>query len=580
MNAYFTSNTLNSKNAQNLELKHEFKGFQESKKIQDQKCASYIDTIDLIVKKIKNFLKGTNFLLYHEAYPSPVKSIWRSSTYIKDKSITLFKKHGKGTSLQAAEASGYAELIERIQTGFLFSKNPYKKRLVNRSTNNISKQLQNLNLKFRRTIEDRYPHLPKWNDNDKPKYIKFLNIFEEKETYIDNRFLSSSNGMASGNTYEECFVQALCELFERYCEHEILLHKIQCPDIPAANILSSNHELINEFKKDNIEIRIKDLNLNKGYPCVGLVFNYKPYNVKQFKVGSATNINTAIERCVTETLQQNVEHRVRIDNLIAYRRTIINLYSTFPYIQNYLSFNPHIALKFARKGLYISEELEFLNHNNGEFKLWDYSDEDCYKEVKNLLNLCKNNRFHINICDFGWLDFPTLRIFVPELYIGFGEYYRYKPKGIEEFKRKILENICEITDLKILKTPEFLTYLSFNPTLADFFGINTSTLENTSSWAFFGLLASSLNEEEIAKLYWKHILAQDVSNYSRYKDLINNRDGIPTFLNQILPNCLNSCKNCRYQTECAYYLQKEFEERLLPKISQLFMEESKPNIDL
>ena len=179
------------------------------------------------------------------------------------------------------------------------------------------------------------------------------------------------------------------------------------------------------------------------------------------------------------------------------------------------------------------------------------------------------------IRDYSWLKFPTLRVFVPELYIGFGEYYHFKPNGFEGFKRKILHNINDITlkDIDILKTPEFLIYLSFNSTLDEFFGIKTTTLERVSAWEFFGLLATRLNRNKIAKLYWKHILSHNLIDYTRYKDFLAKKENILPYLSELLPNCLNSCEKCSFQTECKYYIQKEFEEQLVPKTTHLFVKE-------
>lgn len=64
----------------------------------------------------------------------------------------------------------------------------------------------------------------------------FNTINGEKTKYFPVSVLDvlfGTNGMAFGNTLEEAKTQALSEVFERYCNKEIINKEIIMPQIPA-----------------------------------------------------------------------------------------------------------------------------------------------------------------------------------------------------------------------------------------------------------------------------------------------------------------------------------------------------------
>ena len=73
-----------------------------------------------------------------------------------------------------------------------------------------------LNQNLNSMIKTNNPHLFKWEES-RNKSIKVIDILKKKEHFLFYRFLHNPSGTAAGNTYEEAFIQGLCEIFERYC---------------------------------------------------------------------------------------------------------------------------------------------------------------------------------------------------------------------------------------------------------------------------------------------------------------------------------------------------------------------------
>ena len=65
--------------------------------------------------------------------------------------------------------------------------------------------------------------------------IPFYSVTEDKEVYLPIELCycaSGSNGMCAGNSYQEAFLQGICEIFERFAVRKMIFDRIIPPTLP------------------------------------------------------------------------------------------------------------------------------------------------------------------------------------------------------------------------------------------------------------------------------------------------------------------------------------------------------------
>lgn len=242
--------------------------------------------------------------------------------------------NGKGINFLMAEVSAYAEMIERIsanlETGLdmkLYSQIPAKQ------TEQLQKFLTYSYMKgYRCTYQDDNPlvvgveDLLRNENFDKEDinslkiksellrhWVSGISLISKKEVLIPPMFIkwiSATNGLASGNTIEEATLHACYEIFERFA----LMSFLKDPTYPTPTIQNSSIEneiiqrMIKFFETNGFDIEIKDLSFNGVFPVYAVMFfnkniptNFLMYN--SIKAGASFNRETAIIRCFTERLQ-------------------------------------------------------------------------------------------------------------------------------------------------------------------------------------------------------------------------------------------------------------------------------------
>ncbi len=563
-----------------------FRSINGGRKVIKDKCEDPAETC----KRIKGILKSLfdqvpDMDMSQLTIKSPLKNVWSSLNIIKRYNCPLLTVGGKGASKDLAEASGHGELMERLQMGYLFSQNPYRERLKPYYVKEVSDEMLDLNNQIAQKIRQNNFYFPEMRVKSK-KYLEFFDITNKKTAFLQERFIGNANGSAAGNCYEEAFIQGICEQFERYAAINVVLNKIPCPTIPRRALHPRILELISEIETLGIKVIIKDFSLQKNLPVVGTIFIYEEFEEYELKVGSATSMYIAIERCLTEfcqvlgfsLLKTDADYK-SVNNLIKKHLFRINshfsiarsLYKTFPYIEEYLPYHTFISLRFPHHYFFPTKRLTFLQDNYGLLKIWDYSERACTREIPHLIELCKEHNWNIYIRDFGWLGFPTMKVFIPDLSFGHSELVHYTTQKIERFKVKLLTDLNSISkqDLDILSTPEFLVYACLNNLLVKFFKLNYRKSNFINVWNYFGLLANALGRNDIEKLYFKQAFAYSIdlkTLQTRKKD----GRGIITSLREHLPHCLHSCEDCTFKNECRYFLLHEIEHNIAARYSDTF----------
>lgn len=217
--------------------------------------------------------------------------------------------NGKGVTHEYALASGYAELMERLQTRFLYD----DLLMLPRSASKIF-----LGASFFRCAPDENFHRPDWRffpklgSDFKPlvgrvAYAEMVSMRSGEAVNVPlelMRYMTGSTGACAGNTREEAVVQGICEIVERHALQRVFLDDGKgMPTIPTSLLkgFPAFKRLGKLARGQGVSFSIKDCSFGTGLPVLGLlIWNDTSY---QFKLGVATSPDAALSRCFTEIFQ-------------------------------------------------------------------------------------------------------------------------------------------------------------------------------------------------------------------------------------------------------------------------------------
>ena len=153
------------------------------------------------------------------------------------------------------------------------------------------------------------------------EWIKAKSIVNDEELYVPSNavfhpynkkgvkhiFLSNTNGLASGNKLEEAIFHGMMEVIERDSWSLFEAFKKDKAQINCDN--ASNHyinELIDKFEKNNVTIKLIDLNSENEIPTIGAVsedLTFKDPALLTLGIGTHLDPNIAAIRAITEVAQ-------------------------------------------------------------------------------------------------------------------------------------------------------------------------------------------------------------------------------------------------------------------------------------
>lgn len=565
--AKYLSNNMNQEQINHTKRVSPFQEFKSLPKLFKDKSNHPNNSILSIYSTLLSFFKNSSFKIIQFPFIKTPSFIFIIHGKIFHKNRIIFRAFGKGLTIALAMASLYGEFIERIQAGFFFSQNPYKPRIIPyyepSNSKIITDEMKKLNFQdFLPLFKEKcHPFVEKFLPSSEKEllyYCPYQDLTSKKITWIMTRVNRFTTGFASGNSYEEAFVQAFCEIVERYSSFMVLKNQIKLPTIPNHKFSSQIQNIIKKFEQEGIQIIVKDASLDLNIPSVGVLFNFKNGKTKRFLLtfGAASSLDVAVERCLGEAEQDANSLTTRSIFNHQYCRSIINLYKTF-HLETVLPLRDYFVEAYAQSNFFPSEYVEFLKEDYGSPEYEEFYKIDLLDEINYIFHFLGKKDYRIYMKDCNWLGFPCIKLFIPELNVGYGQLIKYSNFKFEKFKQKLLTNFSDITkdDLKILDTPEFILLLSHLKTLNSFFQIDCESLERYSSWKFFGLLAFALNREKLAIKYLKQV-ALSIPR-------LRNKNEVLSELAQILPDCQRSCEECRFMEECKFPILKEFESKVV-----------------
>lgn len=547
------------------------------------------------VKKIKDIIANLGYETIEEWYPSGISNLFSVRVFIKNTNIAA---NGKGSMKEYALASGYAELIERLQNlinfrlvsnFFLFSEDlefdispdEVKHNSFDLNTCNSSW----LNETFNNEIDTnlllkKYFDLQEFNSSNDVIYIPFKDINNDSENLMPILLFDivyGSNGMSAGNTKEEALVQGLSEIIERRVTCEILENKTSLPDItlhvknsfPTINNIIYNIEHALDNNKNSLSVHIKDCSLGKNYPTI-IVFIFDKNTKKYFaSLGTHPSLEIAIERTLTEIMQGR-----NIDEL---NNSMSSLNEDF---ESYNFFDNRKRIFRNGEGIYPLSVLEYSENDTPKSNVWKSEFKSNDEMLKSLINIITTQGYKIYYRDSSFLGFNTYQVIVP----GFSEInpqlFKELDKLIEEKKlRELYKNIDNLNEKELNEFAEILDQdrIGSEFSLNELFSLplkEDNILNNITKDCLLIIVYTLLENYE--KAYKTSIRFLDyISRSNADTDVVEYYKSISAFLymkkdgfsNKNIENVLINFYEKEFISELSNDLNKNYVTRYLPKIS-------------
>lgn len=488
--------------------------------------------------------------------------------------------NGKGMTPLYAQASAYAEMMERFQNRVVIYPNPAnhssefmyfpdekKRRLNKEEANSITKRFTPRVLPDNGIEADSFDCI----------FLPFFHVNTQSVSelpYSLIRWVNGSNGMCAGNIPEEAMIQGFNEIFERYSLQEMYLRKLTPPNIPDdffenTNILKNLKRMKSEYGMDYL---IKDCSLGEGFPVIGLLVYNEDKSKYIIQLGADLSLQVALERCFTEIFQGHTAKTLDFENEINSCESL-DLFNEFKR-----------SLVYGR-GRMPAEF--FKDQPSYSFNTHSYipAGNNFTEDFTNIIDWLKNNGYDIYIRDNSFLGFPTYHICIPGLSDIDKEFCNANARIID---KQLTENqISPLYRLPLLDNEELKTAIKILEKMEkDVIALvphNRNKNNNVNRFLILMLAYYKIgNDNEALRCLTEYISRKEKNGqpvrkyYYAMKELLEGKD-MPTDFDKdwyiakntlanrdnamlacILPTCY-SCETCEIQEGCRYKFLMDIE---------------------
>lgn len=249
---------------------------------------------------------------------------------------TAIGSNGKGINRDFALASGYGELIERLQLGHIWRNKVHIEGGVSsadaQSVPVSPDMLLERNPRWYAAFSEKLQQLTgismngqqiisQYRESDgNVQATPYYCVTSGTTEYLPTRLIKAvygTNGGAAGNTMEEAMVQSLSEIVERHHKLRVIFENIPVPEIPE-DVLQScpvAYEIIQFLRSSGYRVIIKDCSLGTKFPVVCVCLINTANGKYHTHFGAHPNFEIALQRTLTETFQgRNIKHITKHEN--------------------------------------------------------------------------------------------------------------------------------------------------------------------------------------------------------------------------------------------------------------------------
>ena len=271
------------------------------------------------VRRIKKILRDNGLTAMEVWQEDTVPNCHAMSVQLNG--LTL-KSNGKGLTREFAMASGYGELMERLQLGLTGSGEGQKTALredAAAQTADAASLIAANPLRYQRiaqrltqatgiSIESRRL-LSRFEDSDGDVTVKeYRNLVTGQVELLPAemvRRVYATNGCAAGNTPEEALVQAISEIMERHHQLRIIDEGLTPPEVPESMLEScaAAWESICFLRQQGLNVSVRDCSLATPFPVVCVCLTDPKTGAYHTHFGGFPRFEIALQRALTESFQ-------------------------------------------------------------------------------------------------------------------------------------------------------------------------------------------------------------------------------------------------------------------------------------
>ena len=363
---------------------------------------------------------------------------------------TTFGTNGKGVTKAFARASGYGELMERMQLGYLASGVNHKDGVftVNDSQNEVipAKNLLKRNRNWYELLSQRLNWATGENTSAEQILMQYAdehgniaaapyyNLTTGTKEYFPTtlrKAVYNANGCAAGNSPEEAIVQGISEAVERNHQLRLIAEDITPPDVPesALEACPVAYGIITFLREKGFRVLVKDCSLGMDFPVICVVIIDPKTGRYRTNFGAFPIFEIALQRTLTESFQgRNPDNVARNENFLCGKGQVLDLKNlSIELTQGGGEKQP--ALFFGTPGYEFRENIGLKGEGNRE-----------------LLRACvayfRDMDRDILVRDGSCLGFPTYQVLIP----GYSEIFshrlsaKHNDRSCVAYAQKVLRN--------------------------------------------------------------------------------------------------------------------------------------------
>lgn len=279
--------------------------------------------LEISIQRIGDAIHALGFNIEEARWLNPAPYIW--SVHIRDRDCPQVFSNGKGASRNAALASAYGELIERLSTRYLwadFMLDPAYEQFgfVHQADEKwfpvdgddwpaglldahwLARYIQPQDI-----VPEQLQDMNGGGTGRGLCALPYVRQSDGEVVYIPVNMIANlfvSNGMSAGNNREEALVQGLSEIFERAVKRQIIGEALSLPEVPDEVLGRYPYirEGITALRGEGFGVRALDASLGGVYPVMCVLLQH-PDGGAYASFGAHPTFSVALERALTELLQ-------------------------------------------------------------------------------------------------------------------------------------------------------------------------------------------------------------------------------------------------------------------------------------
>ncbi len=261
------------------------------------------------VQRVQGILRSLGIQTYEDNWAQATDHSY--SFTLHDADFPATRTGGKGVSRSWALASGYAEFIERIQTGFLYKREyglmPHSGRLdrdLRRvPTEEVLKEHQHIIPFLCSPPSENLIDLL----GDELTCAPFFHVNSGRVVDLPIDLIQQctwTTGVCAGNTPHEAILHGICEVLEKYVRREVLLTQAEAPTIACSSVRHLEiRELVTSLRGQGFSILLKDCSLGGRLPVAGAVVFNRDRSRCEARFGADPFLEVSLQRSLVEAVQ-------------------------------------------------------------------------------------------------------------------------------------------------------------------------------------------------------------------------------------------------------------------------------------